>query len=173
VKGLRKRKYAILASLSAAVILADQWTKLAVLARFSLHESVPVIPGFFNLTYVQNTGAAFGFLATADPAFRIPFFLIVPLVAVVAIAAVFRKIPTRDVRLPVALSLVVGGAIGNFIDRARLGFVVDFLDFHWKDKWHFHVFNVADSAICVGVGLMILDSLIKSRQAPIDMEAAK
>src|SRR3982751_6082492 len=111
-----KRKYAIMLFLSAGVIALDQVTKLLVLGKFGLGESVSVIPGLFSLTYVRNTGAAFGILATANPAFRVPFFLVVPLVALAAILFIFRKIPDADVKLSTALSLVLGGAIGNLID---------------------------------------------------------
>jgi signal peptidase II len=164
-----KRKYLILLVLSVFVIALDQWTKLEVLKRFRLGESIPVIADYFNLTYIRNTGAAFGILADAHPDFRGPFFLIVPIAALAAIAYIFRKIPQNDVKLSTALSLVVGGAIGNLIDRVRLGFVVDFLDFHWKYQNHFPAFNVADSAICVGVGILMLDLI---QQAPEEIPSA-
>jgi signal peptidase II len=154
-----KRKYIVLLIISTLIVLLDQMTKLAVLERFRLGESVTVIEGFFNLTYVRNTGAAFGILAEAHPSFRIPFFLLVPVIALSAIAYIFRKIPEGDLKLASALALVVGGAIGNLIDRLAYGYVVDFLDFHWKYGYHFPAFNVADSAICVGVGVLMLDLL--------------
>jgi signal peptidase II len=154
-----KRKYLILAILTAAVILLDQFTKYLIVEKFRYGESIPVLPGFFSLTYIRNTGAAFGLLAHANPAFRIPFFVIVPILALIAIAFIFRKIPDRDLKLSSALSLVIGGAVGNLIDRVMLNYVVDFLDFHWKYEYHFPAFNVADSAICVGVGILMLDLL--------------
>ena len=156
-------KYFILIFLTALVIVLDQLTKHQVLERFHLGESIDLIPSFFSLTYVRNTGAAFGILATADPAFRVPFFILVPFVALGAIGYVFRKIPAQDRKLSSALSLVVGGAIGNLIDRVRLGFVVDFLDFHWSYTYHFPAFNVADSAICLGVGILMLDLLLQKQ----------
>ena len=152
-----KRKHWILAIVPTSLIVLDQWTKIIILDKFTLGESIPVISSFFNITYVRNTGAAFGFLATAHPSFRVPFFLLVPVIALVVIGYLFRKLPERDVKTALALSLVMGGAIGNLIDRVRLGYVVDFLDFHWKFQAHFPAFNVADSAICVGVALMMLD----------------
>lgn len=160
-----KRKYVLLLVISLFVVLLDQYTKWLVLERFQLGESVPVIPDFFNLTYVRNTGAAFGLLAEAHPSFRVPFFLLVPIVALGAIIYIFRKLPAEDLKLSVALSLVTGGAIGNLIDRAQHGFVVDFLDFHWKSQYHFPAFNVADSAICVGVGILMLDLLTQPAEA--------
>lgn len=157
---IRPRRYAILGLVTAFIIIFDQWTKQVVLDKFMLGESISVIDGFFNLTYIRNTGAAFGLLATAHPAFRVPFFIIVPIIALLAIAYIFRRIPSDDIKLSTALSLVVGGAIGNLIDRLRFGYVVDFLDFHWRSEYHFPAFNVADSAICVGVGIMMLDLIV-------------
>jgi signal peptidase II len=154
-----KRKYIILAVLTVLVIVLDQITKQIIVDRFRYGESIPVISGFFSLTYIRNTGAAFGLLAHANPSFRIPFFVIVPIVALVAIGFIFRKIPDRDIKLSTSLSLVIGGAIGNLIDRVNLNYVVDFLDFHWKYMYHFPAFNVADMAICVGVGVLMLDLL--------------
>lgn len=156
-----KRKYLILVALTALVIFLDQLTKSIVVDRFRYGESIPVISGFFSLTYIRNTGAAFGLLAHADPTFRIPFFVIVPIVALVAIAFVFRKIADNDLKLSTALSLVIGGAVGNLIDRVKLNYVVDFLDFHWRYEYHFPAFNVADSAICVGVAVLMLDLLLQ------------
>lgn len=156
-----KQKYAILAVLTPVIVLVDQLTKLEILRHFRLGETLPVITGVFDLTYVRNTGAAFGLLAHADPQWRIPFFIVVPLAALGAIAWVFRKIEPFDVKMSAALSLVIGGAIGNLIDRARLNFVIDFLLFHWRYEWQFPAFNVADSAICIGVGILMLDLLLE------------
>jgi signal peptidase II len=157
-----KLKYILLFTLTAFVVGLDQWTKSRVVAHFQLGETLSLISGIFNLTYIRNTGAAFGILAQANPVFRIPFFVIVPLVALVTIAYIFRKIPDRDVKLSTALSLVIGGAVGNLVDRIQLGYVVDFLDFHWNYQYHFPAFNVADSAICVGVGILMIDLFINS-----------
>jgi len=153
----RFKKLVILLGLVVALIALDQWTKQLVHQGFRLGESIPLIDGLLNFTYVRNTGAAFGILATADPSFRVPFFLLMPIVALIAIGFVFRKLPPQDVRVSTALALVVSGAVGNLIDRVVYGFVIDFVDFHWKNQVHFPAFNVADSAICIGVGLMMLD----------------
>lgn len=154
-----KWKYVILFFVTTFIIGLDQLTKYWVVEKFRLGETQSVIFDFFNLTYVQNKGAAFGILAQANPAFRVPFFIIVPLIALSSIAYVFRKIADNDFKLSTALSLVISGAIGNLIDRLSLGYVVDFLDFHWRWGYHFPAFNVADSAICTGVGLLMLDLL--------------
>lgn len=153
------KKYYALAAITPLIIILDQVTKLLIVERFRLGETIPIISGFFNLTYIRNTGAAFGILAMAPQAFRVPFFVTVPLVALVVIGYIFKKISDNDLKLSTALSLVIGGAIGNLIDRVRLEYVVDFLDFHWSYQYHFPAFNVADSAICVGVGFLMLDLL--------------
>ena len=159
-----KRKYTILLALGILVIVSDQITKALILYKFRWLESIPVWPGFFNLTQIHNTGAAFGILADANPIFRIPFFVVVPTVALLAIATIFRKISDGDLKLAIALSLVVGGAFGNLIDRIYLGYVIDFLDFHWGEMYHFPAFNLADSAICVGVGVLMFDLITEGHE---------
>ncbi len=163
IRGI-KLKYRILFFLTLGVVILDQITKSMILERFGLGMTLPIIPNYFNLTYVQNRGAAFGFLAQTDPAFRVPFFIVVPTLALVSIALVFRRLADRDLKMASALSLVVAGALGNLIDRFVLGFVVDFLDFHWHWGYHFPAFNVADSAICIGVGLLMLDWFKQEKQ---------
>lgn len=152
-----EKKYYPLILIAPLVILLDQATKYFIVEHFSLGETSSIISGFFSFTYIRNTGAAFGLLARAPAAFRVPFFFIVPGVALLAIGYIFRKIGEQDLRMSSALSLVIGGAVGNLIDRLRFEYVVDFLDFHWRYQYHFPAFNIADSAICVGVGLLMLD----------------
>lgn len=152
-----KKKYQILSWVTPLVVVLDQLTKWEVVKNFSLGQTRSIVPGIFDLTYVRNTGAAFGILAHADARWRVPFFVLVPLVALVAIFQVFRRIGEKDLKLAYALALVMGGAVGNLIDRAWLNYVVDFLLFHWKYEWQFPAFNIADSAICVGVGILMLD----------------
>ena len=156
-----KTKYWILSVVPIVCILLDQWTKGIIVDRFQLGESIPVLSSFFNITYVRNTGAAFGFMASADPSLRVPFFLIVPTIALFVIGYLFKKLPADDIKTAMALSLVMGGAVGNLIDRMKYGYVVDFLDFHWNFQAHFPAFNIADSAICIGVGLLMLDMTAK------------
>lgn len=158
-------KYVILMALTPALILIDQFTKYRILRHLQMGESIPVLSGYFNITYVRNTGAAFGILSNANPGLRIPFFVIVPILAMGAIAYVFRRIPNDSIRLSTALSCVVGGAVGNLIDRLQLGYVVDFLDFHWKYQHHFPAFNAADTVICVGVAVLVLDLLFHEEPA--------
>ncbi|MGH7407101.1 MAG: signal peptidase II, partial [Candidatus Methylomirabilales bacterium] len=130
--------------LAAAVVILDQATKLLVQRAFRLGESLPVLPGFFNLTYVLNPGAAFGLLAGAAAAFRGPFFIAVSVLAI-AVICYYHARYARGRPLPsVGLSLILGGAVGNLIDRLRVGMVIDFLDFY-VGAYHWPAFNVADS----------------------------
>ena len=127
------------------VVLLDQLTKYLVRSHFALHEAVTVIPGLFDLRYIRNTGAAWGILPDAT------IWLALLSVVMLVVIVVFRTSLMAGGRLDtVGLGLICGGIIGNLIDRVWLKYVVDFLDFYWRDH-HFPAFNVADSAICVGV----------------------
>ena len=122
--------------------------------------SVVVSDDFWRFSYVENSGAAFSFLASVGAAwFRRPFLLLVSLVAMVFIVVYYRRTTTRQLALRIALALVFGGALGNFLDRVRLGYVIDFIVWHWYDKAEWPTFNIADAAISVGVTLMVLDML--------------
>ena len=150
------KKYLSLLSIAGAVIALDQATKLYVHTRFHLSESVTVISNYFDLTYVRNYGAAFGILSNAAPTFRDIFFLSMPPIALLIILFILKGVAESD-RLQISgLSLVFGGAIGNYIDRIRFRYVIDFLDFHIHGKYSWPAFNVADSAIVVGVGVLLL-----------------
>lgn len=150
-----KIKYLLLAAIGGAIIAADQAVKMYVHTHFMLHESIEVIPGFFNLTYVRNTGAAFGFLADSPVWFREAFFLSMPPIALLIILAIMRGVAERDRWTIVSLSMVFGGAVGNFIDRIRFRYVIDFLDFHIQKKYVWPAFNIADMAIVGGVGILL------------------
>jgi len=141
---------------SLLVLLLDQASKLAVDASMQLYESIPLMP-YFNLTYAHNTGAAFSFLANAGGWQR---WLFAGLAVVMSgiIAVWLARLEKHERLMAVALSMVLGGAIGNLIDRVAYGYVIDFLDVYYK-QWHWPAFNIADSAICIGVGLMLLESL--------------
>ena len=121
-----------------------------------MFEVITVIPGFFNLTYVRNRGAAFGMLAGVPGIWRSAFFIVVTVIAIAAIVLLIRK--TSERLLVAAFSLIAGGALGNLIDRIRYGEVVDFIDWYVRSH-HWPTFNVADSAISVGVGLLVIDML--------------
>ena len=149
--------------LGAAVIVAlDQITKSAITSRFILHESYPVINGFFNLVYVMNPGAAFGFLANASETFRYIFFTGITILAAGLIIYYLIKSNPRNLLLTGALTLIFGGAVGNLIDRLRFGAVVDFLDVYIGSA-HWPAFNVADSAITIGAILMILEMILNRK----------
>lgn len=151
-----KTKWLMLLTISGFLIAFDQVTKLYVHTRFALGESIPIIQDFFHLTYVRNPGAAFGFLAKSHPEFRETFFLIVPAIAVIIILNIFRKVHDSDKLQIFALSMIFGGAIGNYIDRLRFRYVIDFFDFHWKNVWSYPAFNIADMAIVCGIGLLAI-----------------
>jgi len=138
-----------------SVIALDQLTKIWVVSSFFLYESVEVIPGFFNLVYVVNTGAAFSILADVDSPWRHYFFLTIGLAAVIGLSFFYRKLKDENKYYSIPIGLIVGGAIGNLVDRVRLGAVVDFLDIY-VGNYHWPAFNVADSAICVGAGVFIV-----------------
>ncbi len=141
-------RYALVSGLAALIIFLDQLSKWWVVKNLPLHEAVPVLDGFFNLVHIYNRGAAFGFLNRSDIEWQFWLFLVATCVAVVAIGYLVRtSAPSR--LLFSALGLILGGALGNLIDRIRFRAVVDFLDFY-VGTWHWPAFNVADIAICLG-----------------------
>ena len=159
-----KKKYLWLLAIAGVLIALDQLTKVYVHTHFHLGESVVVIPNFFNFTYVRNFGAAFGFLAESHPSFREIFFLSMPPIALVIILGILRGVEDNDTKQIIALSSIFGGAIGNYIDRLRFRYVIDFLDFHLYNRWSWPAFNIADMAIVGGVGLLLLLMFIEKRK---------
>ena len=151
-------KYLIFAITVFTVILLDQLSKAYINSAMRLHESWVVIEGFMNLTHVRNPGAAFGFLAQTSPLFRSLFFVLISLLAIGLIFHYLVKTRAHQPWLFFALSLVLGGAIGNLIDRLRFGEVIDFIDIYWA-RYHWPAFNVADSAISLGAVILILEIL--------------
>ena len=145
-------------SIAAAIVVLDQIVKMVVRSALELHESVEIIPSFFNLTRVHNYGAAFGLMNAADFPFKTVALSIVAALALGALSWYGATLPAEQRLARLGLALIIGGAAGNLIDRLRSGYVVDFVDLYWRD-WHFWAFNVADAAITVGVSLMILDLL--------------
>lgn len=154
------KNYRIFAVTAFLALLFDQLSKVYIDRTFELYQSLTVVKNFFNITYVRNPGAAFGILS--DNAIRLPFFIGVSLIASFGILWYLRKIDPRDHWQHLALGLIFSGAIGNLIDRLRIGEVIDFLDVHWYQH-HWPAFNVADSAICVGVVIMLLCSWREER----------
>jgi signal peptidase II len=141
-------------ALAAGVLVLDQVTKAVVSTTLKMYQIRPVIPGFFNLTRVHNTGAAFGLLAGQASPVRTFFFLTVSFLALGVVLWMFLRLPPDQKVELVALSLIFGGALGNVVDRARLGEVIDFIDVYYR-SYHWPAFNVADSAITVGVILLL------------------
>lgn len=145
----------------AFILITDQLTKFVVDQSMPLHHSIAVIDNLFSLTYIRNTGAAFGFLAGSAAAFRLPFLIVFSLVAIGFVVAMLRRLPARETGLITALAFILGGAIGNLIDRFAYGEVIDFLDFYWSG-YHWPAFNVADSFITVGVAITVF-YLVKAK----------
>ena len=152
------KRYKLLLIIAPVVIVIDQWTKLIVDKNMLLYQSIEVLENFFHITYIRNKGAAFGILSGADASLRIPFFLGVSFIAIAVIIYALKTHKGESPIFPVALSLILGGAIGNMIDRVRMGEVIDFLDAHWYQH-HWPAFNIADSAITVGMGFLIFQMI--------------
>jgi signal peptidase II len=151
--------------LSLIAVALDQASKLMIIASMKLYESIALLPGF-NLVHVRNTGAAFSFLSDAG-GWQRWFFAILALIISVVLTVWLARLKNNEVLLAIALSLVLGGAIGNLIDRVAYGYVVDFLDVYYQ-SWHWPAFNVADSAITLGVTLMLLESFGVGRPKPTE-----
>ncbi|HYB98458.1 MAG TPA: signal peptidase II [Candidatus Limnocylindrales bacterium] len=141
------------ALLATLIFVVDQWAKSRIVSEFQLGESRPVIPDFFSLTHVRNRGGAFGLLADLPPIYGQLLFVVFAMVTVALLAWMLRRTPRQDFSQRLALTSVIGGAIGNLYDRIRFGEVVDFLDVY-VGAWHWPAFNVADSFITIGVVLL-------------------
>ena len=154
--------------IAVVVVVLDQWTKALVRGRLELHESIDVGAGWLSLTRVHNTGAAFGMLNSAEFPFKTVVLMVVAGTALAGVAWYTASLPEENKIARIGLAGVLGGAIGNLIDRATAGYVLDFVDVYWRD-WHFWAFNIADAAITVGVVFLILDialDVLGYRRAP-------
>jgi signal peptidase II len=156
---VRDGKYAVVFGLVAAIVAMDQAAKWCIQRTLVLHDSVPVVEGLLHITYIRNTGAAFGLLAEAPWVVRAPLFLAVSVVAIAVLLAVVRRVGHQQRLVLAALAAVLGGALGNLIDRALYGEVIDFVDLHWRG-WHWPAFNVADACITVGVAILLVHSFV-------------
>ena len=154
-------KTKLLLSWVTIILVLDQLTKFIVDRTMPLHHSIPVIDDLFSLTYIRNTGAAFGMLAGSAAEFRLPFLVLFSVLAIGFIVMMVRRLPDREKGLITALAFILGGAIGNLIDRLAYGEVIDFLDFYWSN-YHWPAFNIADSFITVGVVITVF-YLIKAK----------
>ena len=155
----------LLASVTGVVILVDQVTKLYIMQTMRPHESIPIVTDLFNLTYIRNPGAAFGLLAGSSNAFRMVFFGLTSIFALGLLGTILFRMSERDWVGRLSVSGILGGAIGNLIDRLRYGEVIDFLDVYVKN-YHWPAFNVADSAITVGVIFLIIHFAFEKKEDP-------
>ncbi|HEU4786445.1 MAG TPA: signal peptidase II [Gemmatimonadaceae bacterium] len=161
------RRWILPMSVASVVVLADQLAKATVRRHVPLYDTVSVIPGVFDLTHVRNTGAAFGLFNAVDFPFKSVVMMVVAFGALIAIAAYAVRLGTHERLARVGLALILGGALGNLIDRAVHGYVLDFVDVYWRGV-HFWAFNVADASITVGAVLVIFEVLFggKPHDAP-------
>ena len=159
-------RYLILALVAGSVIVADQLTKTAIIQHMRLHESISVVPNLFSLTYIRNPGAAFGLLAGSSNAFRMVFFGITSLFALGLLGTILFRMPEKHWMGQLSIAGILGGAIGNLVDRLRFGEVIDFLDIY-IENYHWPAFNVADSAITVGVTLLIIHFAFESKESSV------
>jgi signal peptidase II len=157
------RKFLFFAAVAGGTAALDLATKALIEANFRLYESVPVVKGFFHLTYVRNPGAAFGMFGGTSSS-RIPFFVVLTLAVLAVLLWMYSRLGPGTKRVATGFALIFGGAVGNLVDRLRYGEVVDFLDVFLGNN-HWPAFNVADVAICVGAGLILLDELTSRKQA--------
>ena len=151
------KKYFPLIIIFSIIVLIDQITKFYIASNFELYQSVEIIKGFFNITYIRNSGVAFGMFSNLKGSFIQIVFIAIYIIAIISIIILYRETHGYS---HIALSLIFSGAIGNLIDRIFRGEVVDFMDFHWQN-YHWPAFNVADSCISVGVGLLMITMLGK------------
>jgi signal peptidase II len=154
----RKGTVRLEAWLPVVIVALDQVTKALVRRTLPLHESVTVVPGFLDFTHIRNTGAAFGFMDGADLPYKTVLLSAIAVASLVGVGFYAAGLPREQRLARWGLALILGGAAGNLIDRVTAGFVVDFVDVYWR-AYHFWAFNVADSAITVGVTLWLLDAL--------------
>jgi signal peptidase II len=166
-----KRKYWVLLVVCFWILLVDQWTKHVVQQKLVLYQRIEVIQGFFNLVHVRNTGGAFGILSGGKGSLGSFLFVVVSIIAIVSILVLFIRLKEDERILPLSFSLVLSGAIGNLIDRLRYGEVVDFLDF-CLFSYHWPAFNIADSAICIGIGLMALELFVRDHKKSTKSQAS-
>ncbi|MBN2108364.1 MAG: signal peptidase II [Deltaproteobacteria bacterium] len=165
------KSFFILALIAAAVIALDQFTKYLICANLGLYGRIEVLPGFLDIIHIRNSGVAFGFLKGFGTQYKTLSLIGVAAVAVFLLGFLISQL-RRDQKLQAfSLALILGGAIGNIIDRFRLGEVVDFVDAHWQDMYHWPAFNVADMAISIGIVLLLADELLLRKKPALQKKA--
>jgi len=166
------RKHWIFCLALPVIFALDQATKIVVEHGVPLYESIPVITGLFNITHLKNTGAAFGLFAGHASTFRTLFFAVITIGALMLILLIFRNTKGNRILTPLSLGMIMAGALGNLVDRIRWGYVIDFLDLYWKNH-HWPAFNIADSAITVGIVLVLVEHLFFHRRTEAPQETTK
>ncbi len=151
-----KNKYYLL---TLAVLILDHFTKWLVRSRMDLHDAIDIIPNYLRLSYVRNSGVAFGLFADIQSAWKPYVLAAMAVVAVVVILIYSSRMPFNRTLLQLALAVTMGGILGNFTDRIMHGFVVDFIEFHIYESFHWPTFNIADSAITIGIALLLIDTV--------------
>jgi signal peptidase II len=151
------------AAIAIGVFAADRFSKWLIETRFGPDSVKTVIPGFFNLVRSENSGVAFGMFAEDSGRFHTPALVLLSVVAILILAGMLWKIDRLDRLSAIGLACIFGGAVGNVFDRVRAGAVTDFLDFYVR-SYHWYIFNLADSAICVGAGLLLLSMFLTRGQ---------
>ncbi len=159
-------RYTILLTVGLSTLIIDQISKAYIIHYMDLHQSIVIIPNFFSFTFIKNPGAAFGFLSDAGETFRLYFFVSASILAMIFLGSFFYKTPSQDRWTLTALSLVMGGAVGNLLDRIQMGEVTDFLDFY-IGAHHWPAFNMADSGISVGMGLLLFQLFFRPEHSAI------
>ena len=158
---MRKLQFII----ALSVVVLDRVTKKLIADKLALHESIPVIPGFFRITHVENRGAAFGLFADSPSQWKIALLVLFSIIALAIVIALLWRNSHSMSTTGIALSLILGGALGNLWDRLLSGKVVDFLLFYFR-QYQWPAFNVADSAIVIGAGLLVLEILFAKSPTP-------
>ena len=155
-----QNRYIRLVVIGGLIVIIDQLTKFFIVKQLPLHHTVAVVSGFFNIIHIKNPGGAFGLLADLSPGMRTFVFLFISSLAVGLILYFYLKTPRTQTWLAVAFALIFGGAVGNLVDRIRFGVVTDFLDFYISN-YHWPAFNIADSAISIGIRIFVYHLLFK------------
>jgi signal peptidase II len=159
----KSARYLTLACITVSTVVLDQVSKVQIMQTMRLHESIAVVQDFFSLTYIRNPGAAFGLLASSGQAFRFIFFGLTSVFALGLLGMIFFRLREDDWVGQLSIAAILGGAIGNLLDRMRFGEVIDFLDFY-VNGYHWPAFNVADAAISVGVFFLILHFALDKKE---------
>jgi signal peptidase II len=156
----KTKPFVIIACIAAAIIALDQYTKYLICTNLGLYGRIEVLPGYLDIIHVRNSGVAFGFLKGFGSQYKTLSLIAVASVAVFLLGFLISQVRREQKLQAFSLALILGGAIGNIIDRFRLGEVVDFVDAHWLESYHWPAFNVADMAISVGIALLLIDELL-------------